>query len=412
MPRARLTAKGVEALTTDRAQADFWDILTPGLVLRVSGTTGRKVWGVRYSSSNGSGEPRKRRLKLGEYPHLSLADARDRARDALARADAGEDPAQEREDLKQGVTTFAALAKEVLEARGAKTREKTRRNREGMLRRHVLPAWGSREASSITRREVVLLVEKIAREGAPVVANRTLSLVRLIFNDGIRRGFPGIETNPAHLVEPPTEEGGRDRFLDRPELPAVWGAIGEERDLQTQVAYRVALLTAQRIGSVQAMRWDMIDRGVWTIPASDFKGKRPHLVPLAPQVVDALEELREYREPGELYVFPARAGAKRPHVANLSKALGRIRDRSGLEHFTAHDFRTTFRTWATRSKEDGGLGILPPIADAVLGHAEASLGFSRYTGDRDRYLLSEKREALDAWGAFVEAAVAGGEVAR
>jgi integrase len=407
MPRVKLTAKGVDALTTDAPQEDFWDALTPGLVLRVSGTTGRKTWAVRYLSTNGTGEARKRRLKLGEYPHLSLADARDRAREALARADAGEDPAQEREDLKGGATTFAALAREVLDARATRTREKTQRGRESMLYRHVLPAWGGREASSITRREVVLLVEKVAREGAPVVANRTLSLIRLIFNDGIRRGFPGIETNPAHLVEPPTEEAGRDRFLDRSEFPAAWDAIGAERDLQTRVAFRVALLTAQRIGSVQAMRWDMIDRDVWTIPASDFKGKRPHMVPLSPQVVAVLEELREYREPGEVYTFPARAGAKRPHVANLSKALGRIRDRSGLEHFTAHDFRTTFRTWATRSEEDGGLGILPPIADAVLGHAEASLGFARYTGDRDRYLLSEKKEALEAWGAWVEAALAG-----
>jgi len=407
MPRVKLTAKGVEALTTEAPQADFWDILTPGLVLRVSGTTGRKTWAVRYSATNGTGGPRKRRLKLGEYPHLSLADARDRAREALARADAGEDPAQAREDLKQGATTFEALAREVLEARAGKTRDKTRRNREGMLRRHVLPAWGSREASSITRREVVLLVEKIAREGAPVVANRTLSLVRLIFNDGIRRGFPGIETNPAHLVEPPTEEKGRDRFLAREELPAVWKGIEKERDLQTRVAYQVALLTAQRIGSVQKMRWDTIRDGAWRIPSEDFKGKRPHLVPLSEEALAALEELRPYQEEGERYVFPSRAGSKLPHVQNLAKALGRIRDRSGIPHWTAHDFRTTFRTWATRARRDGGLGILPPIADAVLGHAEPSLGFSRYTGDQERYLLTEKREALEAWGTFVMTAVEG-----
>jgi integrase len=70
-----------------------------------------------------------------------------------------------------------------------------------------------------------------------------------------------------------------------------------------------------------------------------------------------------------------------------------------------HDFRTTFRTWAVRAPEDGGLGVAAQVADAVLGHKEASLGFARYTGDRHRYMLAEKRDALVKWGAFVGEAV-------
>ena len=401
MAKVRLTDRGVKALTTDRRQEDFWDTLTPGLCVRVSGSTGKKTWYVRYRV-NGT----RRRHKLGRFPRLSLADARKKARDALADADAGEDPAQEQADRKAGARTFGTMAREVLDARALKTREKTRRERERLLEKELLPAWEHRDVSSITRREVVHLVENIAQRGAPVIANRTLSLVRLLFNDGLRRGFPSLEANPAHLVEPPGEEEGRDRFLDREEIRAVWQATERERP-GTRAVFRLALLTAQRIGAVCRMRWDRISGDVWTIPAEDFKGGRTHLVPLSPVALQIVEELRP-NAASETWVFPSRAGSRKPHVTNLSSsALTRIRDRTEIPHWVAHDFRTTFRTHAVRSTEEDppGLGIAAHAADAVLGHKEGSLGFARYTGDRERYLLAEKREALDRWGTFVLSAL-------
>ena len=70
---------------------------------------------------------RHRRLKLGAYPHLSLADARERARRVLADAQAGDDPAVERQLKRSAGATFRALVEEVLEAKARETREKTRR---------------------------------------------------------------------------------------------------------------------------------------------------------------------------------------------------------------------------------------------------------------------------------------------
>ena len=174
--------------------------------------------------------------------------------------------------------------------------------------------------------------------------------------------------------------------------------------------FRLALLTAQRIGSVSALRWDAVSgEDLWKIPPSDFKGKRAHLVPLSPEARDVLKELREVAT-GE-WVFPGRAGTKSPHLTNTAGSLARIRDRTEIPPWTAHDFRRTFRTHATRPqnpdhpKDPAGLGMLPEVADAVLGHKEATLGFDRYTGDSERYLLSERREALRRWGAFVREAV-------
>ena len=97
MPRLKLSARGIMALGTDRAREEFWDTVTPGLVLRVSGESGAKTWSVRYRM-NGT----RRRQKLGSYPTLSLAEARAAAHEVQRQAGAGEDPAKERADRKAG----------------------------------------------------------------------------------------------------------------------------------------------------------------------------------------------------------------------------------------------------------------------------------------------------------------------
>ena len=406
MPKLKLTAKGLDSLTSEAVQTDYWDELTPGLCVRVSGTTRRKTWYVRYRS-NGT----HRRMKLGAYPAVTLANARERARAAQVKADAGHDPALELQERRSTDMTFGAMAREVLDAKAPITREATRKERERILEAELLPHWKSRPADSITRREVVQLVEQIA-DRAPTMANRTLALVKTLYNAALQRGFPSVEANPAALAPPPRAETGRGRFLESDEIRTVWQTIEEEQPIMRSI-FQLTLLTAQRVGSVCAMRWDDIDAtDVWTIPAERFKGGRLHAVPLSVEAYRALDELPRA---GDIYVFPGRADGAHPHITSTNKALQRIRTGSGLPRWTVHDFRRTFRTHATRadsptnSKDPAGLGIAPHVADAVLGHKEASLGFDRYTGEPERYLLAEKREAIEKWGAFVRRVVEEGK---
>lgn len=404
MPTLRLTARGVAALETHRSQETFWDELLPGFGVRVSGKTGSKTYLVRYRA-NGT----HRRLKLGRHPALGLASAREKARKALADAQAGVDPALERKRRRSRDVTFEALAREVLDAKATRTRTSTREERERMLEKDLLTAWGRRPVASISRRDVVELVEGIVDRGSPVAANRTLRLVQLIFNEGLRRGFPTLEANPAHMMPPPGEESSRTRFLTREEIRAVWKALDPESE-HTAALFRLALLTAQRMGAVAALRWSDVDAAnVWRIPAETFKGRRPHLVPLSEEALAVLEPLRTLAGT-EDYVFPGRTDGKVPHMSSWNPALRRIRtrtDEKNVPHWTAHDFRTTFRTHATRPlepdhpKDPAGLGIVPTIADAVLGHKEQSVGFEHYTGEPERYRLAEKREALRRWGAWI-----------
>jgi integrase len=393
MAATKLTDRGVAAFETADARLDIWDEVVPGFGVRVT-AHGTKTFFVRYRA-NGSN----RRMKLGRYPVLTLADARKRAKEVLASTVLGADPALERRKRRAKDATFGALAREVLAAKAATTRASTRREREQVVRSDLLPEWGARPASGVERRDVALLVERIARR-APIKAGKTLAVIQWIYNEGLRRGFPGIEANPAHLLQPPVRPAVRTRFLDVDEIQTVWSLLDGESDA-TQCFFRFALLTAQRYGAVRAMRWpDIENGGTWRTPAAVFKGKRDHLTPLSAEALAALDKLRPLTGEGE-YVFAGRAGGPR---ASIRTALTRLQQRSGIPRWTLHDFRRTFRTHAVRSPEDAGLGVAPNVADAVLGHKEASLGFDRYTGEPERYLLAEKRDALAKWGAFVAAA--------
>lgn len=203
MANRGLNARKAEAFSAPPGErASLNDDITPGLSLRVS-QTGKKSWAIRYRING-----RERRRRIGRYPQMRLAEARVEARQQMSIVDAGEDPAHQLDAPED--RSFKAMAAEVLEARAHRTRERTAKDRARTVARELIPGWGDRDAASIRRREVVHLVEAIVRRGAPVGANRVLSLIRLIFNDGIRRGWPGLESNPAHLVQPPGEEHGRD----------------------------------------------------------------------------------------------------------------------------------------------------------------------------------------------------------
>jgi len=405
MPTVTLTARSVPALKSETAQTEYFDTVVPGLALRV-GRGGTRTYIVRYRANG-----KHRRMTLGKHPRLTLANAREKAREALAEAQGGEDPALDRQERRSADVSFKALADEVLEAKARDTRERTRKERRRIVDADLLPAWGNRPAASITRREVVHLLERIVDRGAPILANRVLEVIRLVYNEGIKRGFPTITASPAHLLDPPAPKSSRDRYLTRPEMRKLWAALEWESPVVRSL-FRFALLTGQRIGNCAALRWSEInDADVWHIPAAQFKGRRPHLVPLPTEALAVLEEIRVLSG-GMDHVFPGRGVGRTPYFNGTNKAMQRVRDRTEMPPWTLHDFRTTFRTHATRAKrpkdkrDPAGLGVAPHVADAVLGHAERTLGFTSYTAEPERYLLSEKRDALTRWGKFVAKAVA------
>ena len=382
------TVRSLEAIKPPKfGRVECWDEDVRGLGLRVS-ASGRKTWVLMYRVR---GDKRLRRATLGTYPTLTLADARDQARTDLTAAAKGRDPAAERKTERQA-ETFGELAEDYME-RYAKKRKRSWFKDRQALDRDLLPRFRHRKATGITRREVIALLEEIADRGAPVGANRTLEIIRRIYNWGIEQEI--VTVNPCQRISKPGAERKRDRVLSDDEIRAVWTALEAETPRMRDL-FRLRLLTAQRPGEVSRMRWEDIDMGSgwWTIPPEFSKNGLSHHVPLSPLAMDTLRQIEGYgNEKG--WVFPSPTG-KGPLRA-VWRAMGNIRKKTGAE-FVPHDLR---RTVATRMT--GDLGIARLTVAKVLNHVETGV-----TAIYDRHGYdTEKRHALEAWAAHLESILSG-----
>jgi hypothetical protein len=124
----------------------------------------------------------KRRLKLGEYPIVSLAEARASALDTLGRVERGADPVSTKQDAKRDLTV-ADIAKLYVD-RYAKANRRSGKEDERRLNRNIIPAIGKHKANLVTAADLIELHDSITHRGAPVEANRNIELVRLEIVEG------------------------------------------------------------------------------------------------------------------------------------------------------------------------------------------------------------------------------------
>jgi integrase len=377
MPRVKLTERTVQALRPDPIrQVDYFDVRWPGFGVRVS-PAGRKSWVVMYRFRG-----RVRRVTIGPYPYVSLADARARAKTVMSQVFQGTDPAEVKA-AERRAETFAQLATEYLE-RHAKPRKRTWREDERILKRELLPHWGKMKAKEVTRRDVRLLIDRLVDRGVATYANRIFALARKVFNFALQRDI--VDTNPCHGLPQPAPEHRRDRVLSASEIGVLWKEFEAERPL-VMASYKLRLLTAQRGGEILWMRWDQVDfgSGWWTIPPETAKNGMAHRVPLSRQARAILAEIKLLAlSPTWVFPNPTRSGP----MDTTQKAAERIRTRTGID-FRQHDLRRTAASHMT------GMGISRLVVGKILNHVEPGVTavYDRHSYDR------EKREALDVWAA-------------
>ena len=389
-----LTDVGIRRLRPKDKRYDVRDTGSYGrgtLVLRV-GVSGRKVFNFVYWESG-----KNRRLVLGEYGEaeegrLTLAQARQKAQELAVRLERGESlreaPEPETSEEGRAPYTVAQLAEDYLRL-WAMPRKRTWRDDEENLRLDVLPVWGERLITEITRRDVVRLLDGIVQRGAPIAANRRLALIRKMFQFALSRGE--IPSHPCAGLSPVSPERRKQRFLDEEELRLflrfLWGPRGASRNMRR--ALLTILGTAQRPGEVCQMRREQVAGGWWNLPGELAKNGLAHRVPLSPWV----QRLLATSDTQSPWFFPARGNLEACiSETSLSQTLRRNFERMGLAPFTPHDLRRTAATHISR------LGFGRFVVQKILNHAESGV-----TGVYDRYDYdAEKQEALNALGEFLE----------
>jgi integrase len=373
-----------------------------GFAIRVF-PSGEKSWVFIYTFSG-----RKRRMTLGDYKITSLADARIKHHDAykLLKAE-GKDPAQlKMQQGKDDRDSFSVenLVKEYI-TKWAKPRKRSWAEDDRILNKDILPSWRLRKAKDITRRDVILLLDKIKERGAPIAANRTLACVRRMFNFAIEQDI--INSSPCVAVKAPAKENQRDRCLSTDEIKIIWnnldGIILDEQDnakaanddkvdikmsLTTKIALKLQLVTAQRKGEIVSMEWSEInlDTNWWTIPAAKAKNGQSHRVYLSPLALELLQQAKIVAAKSR-WIFPSPHAKAHISPTALSRALNRSTFEKPVAYFTPHDLRRTAATHMT------AMGISRLVVSKILNHVESSV-----TAIYDRHSYdNEKTHALESW---------------
>jgi integrase len=338
--KRRLTELYVSSLKpASTAAYVVWDTWQRGLALVVQ-VTGSKGWKAVYSYRG-----RPRWYHLGNADAIGLADARQLAGEIMLRVAKGEDPQASR-TADRGSGTFAELATRYVDEY-AKRKNKSWRQADALVRRHLLPRWGKLPADSISRSDVRGVVARIE---APIVANQTLASASAIFAWAIRAEAGGVKANPCHGVER-HETRSRERVLSDSELPLLWPELAP--------ALKLVLLTGQRPGEISHMRRDHIEDGWWTLPGEpvpvlDWPGTKngaSHRVWLSKPVLALVEEHL--------------GGSRR---ARMDEAMRDVCVNLGVERTTPHDLRRTFSSKVT------GLGFGREAMNRVTNHKEGGIG--------------------------------------
>jgi integrase len=397
-------------------RAVIFDAQVPGFGIRVTDRCSDECKGafVLVTRFPGSSNPVPRRI--GDYPAMSLAKAREIAREWREDLRQGVDPKVKRaerlrQEQRRRADTFAALFATFAEEH--LTTLRSGGDVKSAIERRVIPEWGDRPVSEIRRADVNELIRKL-RKVIPIGANRVLAYLKKFFNWMIDQDL--IENSPAAAVKRPTKETKRDRVLSDAEICAIWqvcsnlGTFGR--------AFKMMLATGQRRSEVGEMRWREINREsrLWTIPRERTKADRSQEVPLSDMALSILDECPKLEEfvfttgrrsfakvdDGVAVAISGWSKAKRQLDAlAYTKAKGIAADHGEAPETIAdwrlHDLRRTAATHMAR------LGVDRVVIAKVLNHAETEV---TAICDRHRY-DREKRRALDLWGERLTAIVKG-----
>jgi integrase len=394
-----------------KPQAKSYKLVDGGGLCLLIAPSGSKLWRWRYSF-----EGKEKMMALGEYPVVTLAEARDlhfAGRKLLA---SGVNPVEKRKAVVEATQEAAAAAAREVE----NTFEKIAQQwwewwSEGKAPRHadtvwhrlkgdVFPAYGAKSIDAVTAADVREVMLAIDARGAHDLAKRARETTSQIFRFAIARGLaarnPAMDFQPGDiLAEVQVKNQARVSASDLPDLLAAMD--GYTGDDVTRYALQLMALTFVRTSELIQAPWSEFDlaHARWNIPGPRMKMKLPHVVPLAPQTVALLRELKKITGKGEL-VFP---GAVEPTQSISTNTLLFALYRMGYKgKMTGHGFRGVASTVLSEH------GYEEAHIELQLAHTKKNKVAAAY--NHAKY-LKQRTEMMQWWADYLDVALAKGRKA-
>lgn len=365
-----------------------------GLFLQLM-TTGSKIWRFRYNHPTTN---KRTKTTIGNYPEITLAQARQQREEWRALLAQGIDPQThkarlEREQELAEANTFLAVAEKWRAKKQGEITEKTLAKYWSSLRLHIFPFIGMYPIAEIVPTLALIPLQRVEQRNNFDMANRLASYINEILNFAVNGGLipfnPCLRMNKT-LKQPKKENNPR---IKSEELPEFMQALAQANiEPQTRALIHFQMLTMTRPSEASGAKWAEIDLNarLWTIPAERMKAREPHTVPLSTQAVKILEKLQPVT--GRFtYVFPKHGSNNAP--MNSSSANMAIKRMGYAGKQTAHGLRGLARTYLAEQNTNH------EHAEACLAHktgGNVNLAYNHAT------YLEQRKAIMQKWGDFVE----------
>lgn len=374
-----------------------------GIYLLIA-TTGGKLWRLDYTFAG-----KRKTLALGNYPSVSLADARQRRDDAKKLLANGVDPgaikkAQKAATVAETENSFEVVAREWHCKFSGSWSDCHSETTMGRLQLDVFPVMGARPVAEIKAPELLAMLRRIESRGALETAHRVRTICGQIFRYAVATGR--AERDPAADLKgalSPYKKSHLAAITDPKDVAPLLRAIdGYQGSFVVKSALQLAPLVFVRPGELRQAEWTEIDLDAaeWNIPAERMKMKQPHLVPLSARAIEILRELKALTGNCR-YVFPSGRSFVRPMSNNAINAALR---RMGFDkdEMTGHGFRAMARTIL-----DEVLQVRPDYIEHQLAHAVKDPNGRAY--NRTAH-LAERRKMMQTWADYLDGLKIGAKV--
>ncbi len=397
----KLTAKAVEtAKPRDKAYKMFDG---GGLYLEVK-PPNSKLWRMKYRYLK-----KEKKLCIGEYPTISLAEAREHRDEAKKLLANGHDPSAVKQEIKQEkikeqANTFEAIAREWHEHKSHEWSEVNAKTVIERLERDVFPEIGKYPIKIITHKMLLDLAQSVKERGAHELAKRIIQMSVHIYRYAIVTGR--AENNIAEDLKGMVKAKPKSHFaaIEAKDLPEFISDLRNHKaklNRQTYLAVNFMMLTFVRTGEMIGAKWSEFDleQKQWLVPAERMKMDKEHIVPLSRQAIEILKELREIHN-HPVFVFPSRGDRNKTMSNNtILMALDRMGYRGKM---TGHGFRALAMSTIMEK-----LHYRHEVPDAQLAHAKRGDVARAY--DRAKF-LSERTKMMQEWADYLDNIAQGGTV--
>ncbi len=341
-----------------------------------------------------------KRMSLGVYPDVGLAEARDKREAARKLVAAGVDPTEHRKAVQVALVentenTFESIAREWF---ASFSKHWVPAHSDKVIRRlelNVFPYIGARPVKAITAPELLAVLRRVESRGANETAHRALQVCGRVFRFAVATGR--AERDPSRDLGgalAPTREKHLASITDPEEVGALLRAIDAyEGSWITRCALRLAPLVFVRPGELRAAQWAEFDfeKAEWRIPAARMKMRVQHVVPLSTQAIAVLRDLQELTGRFAL-AFPGVRSRFRPMSENTVTAALRRMGYSGQD-MTGHGFRSMASTLLNEQ------GWNRDAIERQLAHGERDAVRAAYNYAQH---LPERRRMMQAWADFLD----------